>query len=248
MPEPITREETFLAAAAGESVSLPTPVTREELYLAKLAGQDVETPTPVTRKEMFLEAAAQGGGGTDVSDTTATAADVLSGKAFYLADGTKTNGTIQSQAAQTIMPTTADQIIAAGKYLTGAQTVKGDANLLAGNIKNGVSIFGVTGSFTGGDLVIKTPRVSKPDYSIYFDDLHSFEDIVALQFLVNGVPIPGLCAFIASPRIDGSAYVVSSSGTIAEFLLTSDNVDLYMSLIDGMWISEFDILKYIVHA
>lgn len=63
MPEPITREETYLAAAAGESVNLPTPVTREELFLAKLAGENVETPTPITRKEMFLEAAAQGGGG-----------------------------------------------------------------------------------------------------------------------------------------------------------------------------------------
>lgn len=67
MPEPITREETYLAAAAGESVTLPTPVTREELFLAKLAGEDVETPTPVTRKEMFLEAAAQGGGGGGVT-------------------------------------------------------------------------------------------------------------------------------------------------------------------------------------
>lgn len=71
IPEnPVTRNEVFLAAAAGEIVTLPTPVTREELFLAKLAGEDVETPTPVTRKEMFLEAAAQGGGGGGTSDYT----------------------------------------------------------------------------------------------------------------------------------------------------------------------------------
>ena len=89
-------------------------------------------------------------GGTDVSDTTATAADVLSAKAFYLANGTKTQGSIASKAAQTYTPTTADQTIAAGQYLSGAQTVKGDANLVAGNIKKDVTIFGVTGSHEGG--------------------------------------------------------------------------------------------------
>ena len=34
------------------------------------------------------------GSGTDVSDTTATAADVLAGKYFHVADGTKTTGTL----------------------------------------------------------------------------------------------------------------------------------------------------------
>ena len=87
MPEPITREETFLAAAAGESVTLPTPVTREEMFLAKLAGQDVTTPNPITRKEMFLEAAAQGGGGGGVTVEALTATEngtytAPSGKAY----------------------------------------------------------------------------------------------------------------------------------------------------------------------
>lgn len=57
---------------------------------------------------------------------------------------------IQRQAAQTITPTTTDQTIASGKYLTGAQTIKGDANLVAANIADGVTIFGVTGTHQGG--------------------------------------------------------------------------------------------------
>ena len=57
---------------------------------------------------------------------------------------------VQRQSAQTITPTTTDQTIASGKYLTGTQTIKGDANLVAENIADGVTIFGVTGTHQGG--------------------------------------------------------------------------------------------------
>lgn len=57
---------------------------------------------------------------------------------------------VTKKAAATYTPKTSDQSIAASQYLSGAQTIKGDANLVAGNIKSGVSIFGVTGTYTGG--------------------------------------------------------------------------------------------------
>ena len=62
--------------------------------------------------------------------------------------GKKITGNIASQGAQTITPGTSDKTIASGKYLSGTQTIKGDANLTAGNIKSGTSIFGVSGTFT----------------------------------------------------------------------------------------------------
>lgn len=43
--------------------NVPEPKTREELYLAKAAGNSVDTPTPETRLEMYLDAISQGGGG-----------------------------------------------------------------------------------------------------------------------------------------------------------------------------------------
>ena len=71
--------------------------------------------------------------------------------AGYVAAGTKSaTKQLTTQGAQTITPGTADKTIASGKYLTGAQTIKGDANLVAGNIKSGVSIFGVAGTLETG--------------------------------------------------------------------------------------------------
>lgn len=72
--------------------------------------------------------------------------------AGYVTAGTKTAAKQMTvQAAKTWTPGTSNQTLASGRYLTGAQTIKGDANLKAANIVKGVSIFGVTGTAeTGG--------------------------------------------------------------------------------------------------
>lgn len=57
---------------------------------------------------------------------------------------------VTKKSAATYTPGTSDQSIASGQYLSGTQTIKGDANLVAGNIKSGVNIFGVTGTYAAG--------------------------------------------------------------------------------------------------
>ena len=90
----------------------------------------------------------ESGSSLDTSDATAAAADILKDKTAYV-NGQKVTGTITSVNAQTITPTTTDQTVNGNVFLAGAITVAGDANLLAENIKSGVTIFGVTGTYTG---------------------------------------------------------------------------------------------------
>ncbi|MDE6284906.1 MAG: hypothetical protein K2M17_04100, partial [Bacilli bacterium] len=72
---------------------------------------------------------------------------MLKGATGY-AMGQLVTGTIESKEATTYTPGTSNQTIAAGQYLSGVQTIKGDANLKAANIAKGKSIFGVSGTYT----------------------------------------------------------------------------------------------------
>ena len=67
----------------------------------------------------------------------------------YVVAGTKSATTqLTTQGPKIITPGTADKTaVAGGRYTTGVVIVKGDANLVAGNIKSGVSIFGVAGTY-----------------------------------------------------------------------------------------------------
>ena len=70
--------------------------------------------------------------------------------AGYVGADTKSN-TLQlsTQGTATITPgTTAKTAVASGKYTTGTVSVVGDADLVASNIKTGVDIFGVEGTYT----------------------------------------------------------------------------------------------------
>lgn len=102
------------------------------------------------------------GGGTDASGATAAAGQVLSPYTFIGAAGTLQTGSILSKTAQTYTPGTASQQIAAGQYLSGAQTIAGDTNLVAANIVSGKSIFGVTGSAAAvkGQIIDQRPLIA----------------------------------------------------------------------------------------
>ena len=83
---------------------------------------------------------------------TAIGTDVLPGKTFMNSSGILLPGQMTTKAAATYTPGTTDQIISAAQYLSGDQTIKGDANLIAANIKSGVSIFGKVGTLASGKM------------------------------------------------------------------------------------------------
>ena len=76
--------------------------------------------------------------------------------AGYISQGTAGNATVTltasvtTKGAATYTPSSTNQTIASNQYLTGVQTISGDANLLASNIKKDISIFGITGTYEGG--------------------------------------------------------------------------------------------------
>ena len=94
--------------------------------------------------------------GTNTLTLSKTVSVTPTVSAGYVSSGTSGNSAVSltasvtTKAAATITPGTTNQTIASGTYLTGTQTISGDANLVAGNIKSGTTIFGVTGTYSGG--------------------------------------------------------------------------------------------------
>lgn len=98
--------------------------------------------------------------GTNTLTLSKTVSVTPSVTAGYVASGTAGNSAVSltasvtTKAAATITPGTSNQEIAAGTYLTGKQTILGDANLVASNIKSGVSLFNgaIVGSLTSATV------------------------------------------------------------------------------------------------
>lgn len=79
-----------------------------------------------------------------VTPSVSTAGYITSGTAGT--SSVSLTASVATKSAATITPGTTDQEIAAGTYLTGKQTIKGDSQLKASNIVAGATIFNIAGS------------------------------------------------------------------------------------------------------
>ena len=101
----------------------------------------------------------------DLTGDTVSAAHVLSGDAFHTPDGESATGSMANRGAVsgTIATKDGTYTVAAG-YHNGSGSVAISsterAKIIAGNIKNGVSILGVTGTYTGEGANLETRTVS----------------------------------------------------------------------------------------
>jgi hypothetical protein len=139
----------------------------------------------------------------------ATTVDVISGKTFTSESGLKITGTMPSKDAATYTPTTTDQTIDAGQYLSGTQTIQGDANLVPENIASGVSIFGVTGTHQGGSG-IDTSDATATDADI----------------------VSGKTAYVNGAKVTGTLVVQNYyTGTTTPESTTGEDGDLYFKVV-----------------
>ena len=74
------------------------------------------------------------------------------------------------KGATTYTPTTTNQTIVTGTYLTGTQTIEGDADLIASNIRHDKNIFNVNGTF-GMKVATAETTLSARDTTITFTGL-----------------------------------------------------------------------------
>lgn len=146
--------------------------------------------------------------GTNTLTLTKTVSVTPSVTAGYVSSGTAGNSSVSltasvtTQGTRTITPTTSNQTIASGTYITGTQTISGDANLIASNIKSGTSIFGVTGSYSGLDTSDATATA--------------------------GDIINGLTAYADGRKLEGSLIVQKYyTGSTAPSSALGNNGDIY---------------------
>ena len=132
---------------ASASVNVPEPVMQSKSISPSTSIQIVTADSGYDGLgDVTVDAMPTGALGTptvNASTGVVTASVATSG---YLDTSATKTVQLTTKSSATITPGTTDQTIAAGQYLTGTQTISGDANLVAENIISGKSIFGVSGS------------------------------------------------------------------------------------------------------
>lgn len=144
---------TFIASAANSGAA--TSINGKPLYKPNtttapnlITGKAYTVWYSSTGNCFFIKASAEG---------NTVPSHVLAGDTFSTDADTGILGTMANNGAVVITPEASDQNISVG-YHNGNGKVKGDSNLVEGNIKIGTSVFGVIGTLAvHGSAIYSTP-------------------------------------------------------------------------------------------
>ena len=158
---------------------------------------------------------------TNVTTTPTVSAGYVSSATASTATVTLT-ASVTTKAAATITPGTTNQTISSGTYLTGTQTISGDSNLVAANIKKDIPIFGVTGTYEGSGGGASNVIGGTFKYST----TTAAAQTITLNYSGNGYPIACIIVLDEDDGILNSTYTNTVARySIAQYFMTKTYMD-----------------------
>ncbi|NRT76288.1 hypothetical protein [Clostridium beijerinckii] len=150
-------------------------------------------------------------------------------------DGTgKVTQSIPTKAGTTINPSTSQQVIPAGQYLSGDQIIKGDLNLTPDNILLNKSIFGVIGSVKGlktanGSLNFDVSTTRGINFTL---PTQSFTVVAWIVYE------PNIYSYWGSSNLNLSTYYLSNgAGNIGQTTFRTSNIPMYCNNGTMYWVA-----------
>ena len=153
----ITTKTSSDMTASGATVTAPAGYYASAQSKSVASGSATTPTTSITATPTISVNSSTGLITASVSGSQSVTPTVSAG---YVSNGTAGTVSVSGsdteqltvKSGATITPTTSDQTIAAGTYLTGAQVIKGDSNLQSQYIKSGITIFNTVGALSSATI------------------------------------------------------------------------------------------------
>lgn len=164
---------------------------------------------------------------------TVSAGYVSAGTAGTITVSGSNTHQLQTVDTTTYTPSTTNQYINAAKYIIGQQTILGDANLVAGNIKKDTTIFGVTGTYVTPPYTATITRSGARGYITYNNEKYSSSG----SFDFNGDDTCSIMIYgdMAGATIyeNGEQIGTCDSGSPYMYTLPENNISIEISEVNS---------------